>query len=102
MIPTTLSVRTLQQLKDFLLDHRRAAGVKLLPFFSMVDRRKRMHQEIMEELPGTFPEMLKEYIPYSSDVERMGEFRAPLGDYDRKGPAMLAYTALWQEVKSHF
>jgi len=100
MIPTTLSVRTLQQLRDFLREHRRTLGVDLLPFFSMVDRRKRMHLEIISSLPESFPELLSTQIPYSSDIERMGEYRTPLAEYAPKGPAMQAYDALWQEVCS--
>ena len=51
LIPTTLSVRTLDQLTDFIagFDGDRP---KILAFFSMIDRRKRLHKEIAEELPG--------------------------------------------------
>src|SRR5580658_6930252 len=50
LIPTTLSVRTLDQLTDFIggLDGSRPA---ILAFFSMLDRRKRLHREISEQLP---------------------------------------------------
>ena len=51
LIPTTLSVRTLDQLTEFITGfdgHR--PGV--LAFFSMLDRRKRLHQEIAERLPA--------------------------------------------------
>ncbi len=45
LIPTTLSVRTLDQLTAFIAGfagHR----PQILAFFSMIDRRKRLHQEI--------------------------------------------------------
>ena len=47
LIPTTLSVRTLDQLTEFVagFDGRRP---QVLAFFSMVDRRKKLHQEITE------------------------------------------------------
>src|SRR5262249_11416742 len=49
LIPTTLSVRTLDQLTDFIapLTHR----PRLLGFFSMVDRRKRLHRDLVDQLP---------------------------------------------------
>src|SRR5229473_2543037 len=50
IIPTTLSLRTLDQLTEVIsgLDGHRPA---LLAFCSMIDRRKRLHKEIAERLP---------------------------------------------------
>jgi chromosome partitioning protein len=97
-IPTTLSMRTYEQLLEFLDGHK-VHGVEMMPFFSMVDRRKRMHLQIMEELPQRHPEVLDTYIPYASDVERMGVHRAPVGDFAANSPAGRAYSRLWEEVK---
>ena len=54
LIPTTLSVRTLDQLTEFMagFDGHRP---EVLAFFSMVDRRKRLHQEIAAKLPAERP-----------------------------------------------
>ena len=51
LIPTTLSVRTLDQLTEFVaeFDGRRP---DVLAFFSMVDRRKKLHREITENFPS--------------------------------------------------
>src|SRR5260370_16629895 len=51
LIPTTLSVRTLDQLTEFIgdLDGSRPS---ILAFFSMTDRRKRLHREITDHLPA--------------------------------------------------
>jgi len=97
-IPTTLSMRTYQQLLQFLEGHR-VAGVDLMPFFSMVDRRKRLHLEIMEQMPKEYPEVLSSHIPYASDVERMGIYRKPLGSFAPRSPAEQAYELLWEEVQ---
>ena len=97
MIPTTLSLRTLEQLKKFLKQNS-LKELELLPFFSMVDKRKKLHREIMEILPETHPDILNSYIPYASDVERMGLERMPLGGFVNKSPSADAYNALWQEV----
>lgn len=71
-----------------------------MPFFSMVDRRKRMHLDMRETLPQQYPEILKTYIPYASDVEQMGIYRSPLGSYALNGVAGCAYQQLWEEVKA--
>ena len=98
-IPTTLSMRTYEQLVDFLDGHK-VGNVQRMPFFSMVDRRKRMHLDMLENIPRQYPELLSTYIPYASDVERMGIYRAPLGSYALHSVAGRAYEALWKEVKA--
>ncbi|AKH21823.1 ParA family protein [Sedimenticola thiotaurini] len=97
-IPTTLSLRTYEQMVEFLAGHK-VGNVKRMPFFSMVDRRKRMHLDMIKQLPERFPELLKAHIPYASDVERMGHFRAPLGSFAPRSAAAIAYDALWQELE---
>jgi cellulose biosynthesis protein BcsQ len=98
-IPTTLSLRTLEQLLDFL-DDSGIEDVKVLPFFAMVDRRKRLHQIITEHPPEKLAMVMKAQIPYSADVERMGERRAPLGSFAAASPSGLAYEALWREIRA--
>jgi cellulose biosynthesis protein BcsQ len=96
-IPTTLSLRTYRQLLEFVADNN-LDRLKLMPFFSMVDRRKRMHLEIIRDLPKIHPELLATHIPYASDVERMGMYRKPLAEYASKGAATTAYEELWSEI----
>jgi len=100
MIPTTLSARTLAQLQDFLEGHQGLGKVNLMPFFSMVDRRRSLHLHLMETLPQSFPSFLKTSIPYASEVERMGITRMPLPAYaSDNNPVVQAYDALWAEIK---
>jgi len=99
MIPTTLSARTLDQLLDFLAGHAHHQDLKVLPFFSMVDRRKRLHCELMQRLPERYPGFLRATIPYASEVERMGIHRMPLIAYAPSNPAAVAYRALWTELQ---
>jgi cellulose biosynthesis protein BcsQ len=98
LIPTTLSLRTYQQLLDFLQGHR-ITGLELMPFFSMVDRRKRMHLDVMKSLPDRYGELLKAQIPYASDVEKMGLHRMPVQAFAPKSVAANCYQALWQEMQ---
>ena len=96
LIPTTLSLRTYIQLQRFFkkspMDH-----VTLMPFFSMVDHRKRLHRETMELVSD---ELLKTVIPYASQIELMGVRRAPLGSYGLHSTPTLAFEKLWKEIKS--
>jgi chromosome partitioning protein len=69
VIPTPLSLRTLEQLASFVVDS--GDGTVVLPFLSMVDRRKKLHREIVEMLQAERPELLRTTIPSSIDVERM-------------------------------
>lgn len=96
VIPTTLSSRTLHQLSAFLAgqDSRPA----LLPYFSMVDRRKRLHREVMEALRSEWPDMLTTVVPNASVIERMGPERAPVGLYAPSSSAARTFASLWAEI----
>lgn len=92
VVPATLSSRTLAQLSD-VLD---GGGPQVLAFFSMVDRRRRLHRSVIEELRGSREDVLESAIPLSAEVERMGSQRAVL---DGRGRGALAYAALWEEIR---
>ena len=72
---------------------------KIYPFFSMVEKRKIMHRQMMQTSELTAKRVLKTSIPYSADVEKMGLFREPLTHYRPTSAAALAYLALWQEIQ---
>ena len=101
IIPTTLSLRTLEQLMLFIEDNK-LHNLKLIPFFSMADRRKKMHKDIMVDLIKIYPEILTVAIPYASDIERMGLERKPLGGFINKSSSMDAYNKLWVELMMQF
>lgn len=97
LIPSTLSTRTFEQLRQFVTEEV-ADQPQIVAFFSMVDRRKRLHREIVDTLPTKYPEIAKTSIPASSDVERMGIHREPLCVSARNSAAARAYVGLWDEV----
>lgn len=99
IIPTTLSLRTLEQLKKYIKDNN-LKHIRLLPFFSMADRRKKMHRDIIESLAQQHPDILESIIPYASDIERMGWERMPLGGFSNKSRSVDAYQSLWKEIVS--
>ncbi|MCP3982352.1 MAG: ParA family protein [bacterium] len=97
-IPTTLSLRTLEQLRKHLKRKGRGA-LSLLPFFCMVDTRKNLHRITVEEAHRRDAEFLDTHIPYSSLVERMGVQRSPLPTFAFSSTPARAYEDLWHEIK---
>ncbi len=97
VIPTTLSERTLAQLYDFF-DEKGFETDKILPFFSMVQRQKKLHMESMERLREEYPSFLAHNIPSSTDIERMGIHRAPVLTYSTTKPVLKAYKELWRDI----
>ena len=97
MIPTTLSARTLEQLTEFL-DGRRHLNPAILTFFSLADRRKRLHREVMASLRPKRVTVLEAAIPSAIEVEQMGQHRAPVPVFAPKSRAAHGYEQLWREV----
>jgi chromosome partitioning protein len=95
IIPATLSSRTFDQLEDIVGD-----GPRVLAFFSMVDRRKKLHHQVMEQLRAERPNVLEAAIPASAQVERMGLERAAVAAFAPRTEPAAAYEALWAEVKT--
>jgi cellulose biosynthesis protein BcsQ len=98
LIPTTLSVRTLEQLSDFI-DEFKGHRPEILAFFSMVDRRKKLHREITEKLAAQRYDVASTVIPALSVIEVMSVERAPVAVYAPASAAAKAYRALWAELR---
>jgi chromosome partitioning protein len=96
VVPATLASRTLSQLVDFLDDQIEAPAV--VPLLSMVDRRRRLHRDLVESLGAEWPELLGVVVPAAAVIERMGSERAPVGVFAPSSSATRAYRALWAEV----
>jgi chromosome partitioning protein len=97
MLPAPLSLRMLEQLLEFV-EQTGWPDLRILPFFSMVDRRKSLHEQTMASARAHFPMILATEVPYWSDIERMTVRRAPLPAFAPRSPAAQVYVALWQEV----
>jgi chromosome partitioning protein len=97
LIPTTLSVRTLDQLNEFVASfngHR----PRVLAFFSMVDRRKKLHLEIIKTLSSEQSVVSPTVIPALSLIERMSVERAPVTAFAPRTQAARAYRELWSQL----
>lgn len=97
VIPTPLSLNTYQTVLSFFERHDLDSR-KVSAFFSMVDGRRKLQRELMEELAAEDNRFLSSSIPYSSDVEKMGVYREPLLAKHSRTKAAQAYAALWEEV----
>jgi len=98
LLPTPLSIRMLAQLRDFIT----AEGwtdLLLLPFFSMVDRRKSLHHQVIASTREEFPSLLQTEVPYSSEIERMTLRRAPLPAFAPGSRPGQIYAQLWAEIE---
>ena len=98
LIPATLSSRTLAQLRQVV--QASGDGPQVLAFFSMVDARKRLHRDVMQDIADTHADVLRTAIPSASDIERMGLHRTVVERFAPNGRAAQSYRALWQEVRA--
>lgn len=97
LIPTPLSLRTLDQLSSFVAS---ADGTPpaILAFLSMVDRRRQLHRRLLEELPQRHAELASTVIPVASAVEQMAVRRSPLVEWAPGSAIARAYRDLWKEA----
>jgi len=98
VIPTTLSMLTYGQIIDFFKEEGLKTQ-KLRAFFSMVERRKKMHVETMAETRQKDRRFLEPVIPMAAAVEKMGLHREPLLAFDGRTPAAKAYRELWTDAQ---
>lgn len=97
VIPTTLSIRTYHMVKDYFKE-KEIDIKKMMCFFTMADLRKNLHNDIMEELYKD-KRFFSNYIPYLSDVEKMGIHKAPIMEFANYSYAAQCYRELWTELK---
>ena len=102
LIPATLSVRTFDQLVGFVddVDGPRARRPRIRAFFSMVDRRKRLHRDLIEQLAVDRPGILTTVIPALAVIEQMAEWRSPVTAFAPQSVAASCYQALWEEINT--
>jgi len=97
LVPTPLSLRMLVQLHEFIA-REGWTDLVLIPFFSLVDRRRSLHAELIAEARAQFPQILATEVPDWSEIERMSVRRVPLPASAPQSAAALLYTQLWAEV----
>lgn len=99
LLPSPLSLRSYAQLKDFLHKKKRWKKLTLQPFFTMVDRRRKIHNEVIEGAKSIIGEAEPVVIPYASEYEKMGIYRKPIHAFAASSAAAKAYEGLWQKLR---
>ena len=98
VVPSPLAIRGYEEL--LVLAAKTGAGrERIVPFFSMVEDRKRLHRQAMAALRHRDSRFLNTAIPYRADIERMGETRKPIVAQRPSSQATAAYRALWRECR---
>jgi chromosome partitioning protein len=97
LIPATLSLRTFDQLVRFVEDSH-GSHPEVVAFFSMADRRKRLHREVIDTIPREGTRVANTVIPALSIIEQMAERRAPVPAFAPTSRAARCYEELWAEV----
>lgn len=95
---TPFSLENMARLKKFSRKQE-IDPQRLLPFLSMLDRRKALQREIAMQLAEIYPELLTTAIPYAAVVERMAAERLPLGAFAARTAPARGYEKLWREIK---
>ena len=98
LVPTPLSIRAFEEIVFFFQKKKLARG-RILPFFSLVERRKKIHRETMEIFRAREERVLRSIIPSLSDIERMAVTRRPVAYYRPRSEAGRVFRALWDEVR---
>jgi len=96
LIPSTLSVLTYDKLLAFFKKQNLSRQI-IAPFFSMVEKRKLLHRETMASLVDN-KRFLNNWIPYLSEIEKMGLTRMPVAASAPESAAAGAYTSVWEEI----
>jgi cellulose biosynthesis protein BcsQ len=93
VIPSPLSQRSLDVIKQHV-GRKKGPKVTLAPVFSMVDRRRALHQAELERHAG-WP-----VVPMASAYEKVSEERKPIGELlPRSSPPVQAIADLWRRLE---
>lgn len=92
VIPSPLAVRGLAKIRKFMTLHR-GHHAPILPVFSMVDRRRKMHNLSLNENQD-WP-----VIDMASEVEQMTHRKLPIGSFAPNSRSGLSFGRLWRGIE---
>ncbi|TAD72614.1 MAG: ParA family protein [Sphingomonadales bacterium] len=90
--PSPLSARALDHVVEEIRRHTKRPP-PILPVYSMMDRRRSLHQEALAANPA-WPA-----IPMVSNLEQCAVQRRPIGTFAPRTPAALAFMRLWDGIE---
>ncbi len=100
IIPSPMTLRATEQVTEFFASHKKGPE-KIIGFFNMFDKRRKIHKETVAQARKLPIKMLKTIVPMDAAAEAMSVKRAPLASYARYGRAAVAYRKLWKELARH-
>lgn len=92
IIPSPLSERALKDVQHFL-DSEGRKHAPLLPVYTMVDRRRTIHKQMLKK-HKKWP-----VIPMASVVEQMTKIKKPVGAFAASSPAAKSYAKIWRGIE---
>lgn len=92
VIPSPLARKSLDDLVETLI-RRGGKHPPILPVFSMVDRRRKLHAQALETHPD-WPQ-----VGYSSLIEQMGTRRLPLGAFGGQSLPAEQFATIWAAIE---
>lgn len=99
LVPAPLSIRAYEEITVFF-KRKGLDRSMLMPFFSMVQIRKKLHRTTMEQFHAQEAAACRGYVPFLSEIERMSTTRRPVVAASPSSQAASAYRALWEEVSA--
>ena len=100
VLPNPLALENLDILRQRVRKNA-PKDLLLFPFFSMVDRRKQLHRDLVGLHVNGKRGFLNSNIPYASQIERMSVEKAPVGVFSPRSNAAKAYKSLYEEINSN-
>ncbi|HEY9593649.1 MAG TPA: AAA family ATPase [Spirochaetia bacterium] len=98
LLPSSMSLRSYQEIVVFL-DRKGLDRSRLLPFFSMVEKRKKSHRDAIAAFSARETRVCRTTIPSSAVIERSAATRRPPAHFRPSSAEGVAYSALWSEVR---
>lgn len=97
VVPTPLSLRALDEVHAHI-DDKKVGRTQVRPFFSMADRRRRMHREMIAAPPESMTHAPDTFIDYATHVEQMGTHRQPVRLFSPRSRAAAQYRDLYRAI----
>lgn len=92
VVPSPLAMRAYEGIVEHVAA-RHGGKPPILPVFSMVDRRRRLHREVLDANPDWAA------VPYASAIEQMAVHQLPVSELQPASPAARAFGTLWTQIE---
>jgi len=98
LVPSPLSLRSYEEIVVFH-QRKKLPRSRILPFFSLVEPRKKTHRETMAVLRAREDGVCVTMIPALAQIERTMTTRRPIARNSPASAGGRAFAALWSEIR---